>query len=382
MNAEEKKEVSSLELFFDLVFVFAISQLSIHFLHHFSWHGALETIVLMLPIYMVWSYTSWEATLSSVQHSSTRWMLIAVMLTGLFMNASISWAFGKNPFAFIIPFLSIQFGRTFWTIFYSIHRIEHGSKTAYRSQYYKILLWLCLSAPFWITGGFTTNENRFTWWLVASAIDLTGTFLAHPIPGKWLESTNLQFDADHMQERCRLFLIIALGESLLTTGTAVTKVSLTPMVTVTAMFAFAGTVALWMLAFGKVDSLIQNMISQTNNPVRASRYSMNVLMVMVAALIAVAVSNEEVLLSPRESTSVLLSILMTGGPLVYLIAHAWYSKVELKMEPRIQYIGIIAMFALSLTILTVESWIALILVNFTLIILAVIHESNKKGSYE
>jgi hypothetical protein len=52
-------------------------------------------------------------------------------------------------------------------------------------------------------------------------IDLVGTWLAHPLPSRVLRSQNVQFDADHMIERCRLFLLIALGESVLTSGTAI-----------------------------------------------------------------------------------------------------------------------------------------------------------------
>lgn len=80
----QKHEVMPLELFFDLVFVFAVSQLSHHLLEHLSWRGTLETLVLLVAVFTVWFTTSWAATIIPVAQSRTRWMVLAVMLLGLF----------------------------------------------------------------------------------------------------------------------------------------------------------------------------------------------------------------------------------------------------------------------------------------------------------
>lgn len=79
----EKDAVSPLELFFDLVFVFAVSQLSHHLLEHLTWRGAAETLVMLSAVFGVWSGTSFEATLLDVGRSQTQWMMLAVMLVGL-----------------------------------------------------------------------------------------------------------------------------------------------------------------------------------------------------------------------------------------------------------------------------------------------------------
>lgn len=89
MNQSEKEEVSPLELFFDLVFVFALSQLSHHLLDNLTWRGVTETLVLLVAVFTVWSYTSFEATLLQVSQTQTRWVMLAVMLLGLFMNSSL-----------------------------------------------------------------------------------------------------------------------------------------------------------------------------------------------------------------------------------------------------------------------------------------------------
>src|SRR5918997_3719921 len=230
--------VTPLELFFDLVFVFAVSQLSHHLLAHLSWRGAAETLVMLLAVFAVWFYTSWAATMIPADQSRTHWMVLTVMLPGLFMNASVTGAFDAMGWAFVVPLLLIQLGRTFWTY-------VNSPDAVFREHFFRTLLWLIAPSPLWIAGAAADPEARLLWWALAAGIDLVGTWLAHPIPGRKLRSEDVGFAGGHMLERCRLFLIIALGETVLTTGTAVAAASVTPTTLVTGTAALAGTVAMW-----------------------------------------------------------------------------------------------------------------------------------------
>jgi low temperature requirement protein LtrA len=86
---EASNEVSPLELFFDLVFVFAVSQLSEYLLEHLSWRGAAETAVLLIAVFAVWSYTSFSATLPRFGWSMRVGAGFAVLFLALFMNAGL-----------------------------------------------------------------------------------------------------------------------------------------------------------------------------------------------------------------------------------------------------------------------------------------------------
>ena len=338
---EQKYEATFLELFFDLVFVFAVSQLSHHLLTHLSWRGAAETLVMLVAILTVWTYTSWAATKIRADQSRTRWMILAVMLLGLFMNASVTKAFTTSAWAFVIPLLLIQLGRTAWTI-------VNSKKGVYREHYFRVLIWFVAIMPLWIAGAATDPSSRLVWWTLAAGLELTGTWLAHPVPGRRLESENVPFDADHMMERCRLFLIIALGETVLTTGTAIAEVSMTVMTVVTGAFALAGTVALWALSFGRSHILIQQHLEETSDPISTSRYAINVLMVIVAGLIAVAVGNNVVIAHPVGQSSIALSLLLCGGPILFLIAQSWYLWAVLGVSPRLHIIGIAILVLIGL----------------------------------
>ena len=163
----QREAVSPLELFFDLVFVFAVSQLSHHLLAHLSWRGAAETLVLLIAVFGIWSGTSFEATLLNIGRSQARWLLLAVMLAGLFMNAAIADAFEIGGWAFVIPLLVIQAGR-------SILMVVAAATRMLREHYARLLCWIMASAPLWIVGAISDAESRLVWWAGAAAIDLAG----------------------------------------------------------------------------------------------------------------------------------------------------------------------------------------------------------------
>jgi low temperature requirement protein LtrA len=174
------------------------------------------------------------------------------------------------------------------------------------------------------TGAILQAEPRLRWWAGAALIDLAGTWLAHPVPGRALHSKNVEFDADHMIERCRLFLLIALGESVLTSGTALADAPRTLLTVVTGTCALVTIVALWALHFAASGRLLDRYVQTTTDPILAARRTVNGLLVSVTGLVAVAVANELAIAHPHGQTSVTLSLLLFGGPLLYLLSQTVY----------------------------------------------------------
>jgi low temperature requirement protein LtrA len=210
------------------------------------------------------------------------------------------------------------------------------------------------------------------WWASAAGVDQIGRWLAHPIPGRRLRSENVEFDADHMLERCRLFLLIALGETVVTTGMAIAQASITVMTLATGTFALAGTVALWALSFGRSHRLIIQHLEKTSDPIRASRHAVNALTVMVAGLIAVAVANEEVIAHPYGHTSFALSLLLAGGPILFLAAQGWYLWAVPNVRSQLHMIGGVALLLVGFATLAVPPYVALLLVGASVSTLAIL----------
>jgi len=360
-----EQSVTARELVFDLVFVFAVMQLSHHLLEHLSWRGAAETLVLLLAVFAVWYYTSWEAIVVQATHRRTLMMILTVILLGLFMNASLTRAFEASSWAFVIPFLLIQLGRTTWTLM-------NAPDAAYREHYRRTLIWLVATTPLWLAGAATDPNLRLWWWGLAAGLDLIGTWLAHPVPGRRLHSEHMVFEGDHMLERCRLFLIIALGETVLGTGTALAGTTLTPVVVITGTAALIGTVALWTLGFGRAVHLTERHLARSANPVRTSRLAGNALTVMVAGLIVVAVANEQVIAHPTGHPSLTLTLLLFGGPILFLLAQGWYLWAVPGVWSRLHLAGSVLLMLAGVITLTAPPYVALILAGATLAAVALL----------
>src|ERR687885_386940 len=112
----EEQRVTPLELFFDLVYVFAITQLSHLLLDHLTIEGALETLFLLLAVWWAWVYTTWVANWFDPDRLPVRLMLVVVMLASLVMSVAIPEAFGERGLMFAAAYVVIQVGCTLFVV--------------------------------------------------------------------------------------------------------------------------------------------------------------------------------------------------------------------------------------------------------------------------
>src|SRR5712672_3967625 len=145
----QHSRVTYAELFFDLVFVFAVTQLSHTLLGDFTPLGALQTTLLFLGVWWVWVYTSWITNWLNPELTPVRVLLFLLLLGGLVLSTSIPKAFESRGLWFALAYAAMQVGRTlFWLIATPKHRMP------VRHNAIRILVWLSGSAVFWILGGF------------------------------------------------------------------------------------------------------------------------------------------------------------------------------------------------------------------------------------
>src|ERR671920_1694821 len=119
-----EQRVTPLELFFDLVYVFAITQLSHLLLDHLTIEGALETLFLLLAVWWAWIYTTWTTNWFDPDRLPVRLMLVAVMLASLLMSVAIPEAFGERGLMFALAYVAIQVGRTAFAVL-TLHGASH-----------------------------------------------------------------------------------------------------------------------------------------------------------------------------------------------------------------------------------------------------------------
>jgi low temperature requirement protein LtrA len=145
--------VTYVELFFDLVFVFAITQISHTMLAHFTPLGVLQTTILFLAVWWVWIFTSWITNWLDPERTPIRVMLFGLMIAGLLLSTSIPKAFERG-LAFAFAF--VHAGRAL-----GIHiLVDPKSQPGLRMNLLRITFWLAFSGIFWIAGGLAEGQTR------------------------------------------------------------------------------------------------------------------------------------------------------------------------------------------------------------------------------
>src|SRR5918992_4607236 len=105
------QRVSTLELFYDLVFVFAITQVSHFLLEHLTWGGAGQALIVLLAVWWSWNYTTWTTNELDTETVPVRLLLLALMLVSLLMSVAIPQAFEAHALLFAGSYVAIQIGR-------------------------------------------------------------------------------------------------------------------------------------------------------------------------------------------------------------------------------------------------------------------------------
>src|SRR5919112_1035040 len=328
-----EQRVTPLELFFDLVYVFAVTQLSHLLLDHLSIRGVLETLFLLLAVWGVWVYTAWFTNWFDPDRLPVRLVLVAVMLASLLMSVAIPEAFGERGLMFALAYVAIQVGRTAFT--FIALRKSLGTSHPLSRTFRRILTWFVVSGVVWIIGGLLEGEARYALWLLALAVDYSGPVVGYYVPGLGRSRTEeWTIEGGHFAERCQLFVIIALGESILVTGTTFGEIE-TSVATVAAfVVAFLGSVALWWIYFARAAETAREVFASSEDPGRIARSAYTYFhLPMIAGIIAVAAADELTVAHPGEPGTLASIALTIGGTALFLAGQAFFKWAVFGLLP-------------------------------------------------
>jgi low temperature requirement protein LtrA len=312
----QHSRVTYAELFFDLVFVFAVTQISHTLLGRFTPLGAVQTTLLFLAVWWVWVYTSWVTNWLNPERTPVRILLFLLMLGGLVLSTSIPKAFESRGLWFAAAYAAMQVGRTLFLL----ASIPRTQPSIHRNAI-RILVWLSTSAIFWIAGGLAEGHSRLLLWAVALGIEYLSPAARFWVPKLGASSIeDWTVEGGHMAERCAGFIIIALGESIVVTGATFADLSWTAETVTAFVSAFIGALAMWWIYFHKGAEAGSEQISNSSEPGRLARLAYTYLhMPIVAGIILSAVANELVLTHPADHSDLKTVISSIGGPLLFLI---------------------------------------------------------------
>ena len=273
-----------------------------------------------------------------------RLVLLVVMASSLLMAVAIPEAFGRLAPLFACSYVLLQVVRNAFNV-YATPR-DNPFYIIFR----RILAWSLVSGVLWLAGGFAPSGARTWLWIAALAVDYVA-----PSVGYWTPrlgrsgTTEWEIEAAHFAERFQLFIIIALGESIVVTGATASSLVLDFANGTALMVAFGTSAALWWLYFDEVGWRAQRFLSRSHDSGRLARDAYTYLHIpIVAGIIVVAVGDELVIAHPGASPSGVELAVILGGPALYLVGHTLFRLRMIHNVSRKRVVAMVAILALAL----------------------------------
>lgn len=334
-------QVGAIELFFDLVYVFTIIQLSHFLLEHLTWTGAAQAGVLFLAVWWGWNYTAWAMNWLDPEHATVRGLLAVLMLAALAMAVAVPHAFTEHAWLFVAGYLFLQVVRSAFMV------LAFRGGTMGRN-YAQLLVWVVVGGLLWVSGLLVEDELRLLVWAVAVTFDYLAPYAGFWVPGRGrTPMSSWPLDEAHLAERNRLVFIIALGESILILGGTLADVEWRPAVLTAAVIGFATVALLWWLYFsyrlGNAEHELPAGVDATTMARAAFAYAHAL---MVAGVIVVAVGIEEVTLHPDDAATGAVAATIVGGPALYLLGNVVYNRARSGIVPRSRLVALASLVVL------------------------------------
>jgi len=247
-------------------------------------------------------------------------VLTAVMLGSLLMAAALPEAFGDRALLFAASYVALQVGRNLagaWLL-KRRHRL--------RGVFERLVVWSAASGVLWLAGAVLDPDQRLLLWIPALALELAAPVAGYWLPGRGRAVTSdWDIEGTHFAERCQVFIIIALGESIVVTGATASEAGLTSTVVLCLVVAFVETAALWWLYFGTATENARVTISDSDDPGRLARDAYTYAhLPIVAGIIATAVAANMLIAAPHEAPSGVGVAMILGGPALYLLGESLF----------------------------------------------------------
>jgi low temperature requirement protein LtrA len=362
----EKHAVTPLELFFALVFVFALTQVTTLMADDLTWLGVLRGFAVLSAVWWAWAAYAWLTNTIDIDDDMlSRLVILVAMASMLVAGLAVPQAFGEYAALFGVAYFVV---RLLHVVLYAvIARDDPDVLGAVR----RLAPGLIGAATLIVVAGFVpAGPARAALWVVALLID----YLSPLVSG----TTGWKLDVGHFVERHGLIIIIALGESMVALGVSAAGETLTSGVIVATSLGIVVISAMWWLYFDVVAIAAERRLESLSGPERTAtaRDSYTYIHVlMVFGIVLVALGLKKTLLAIDDPLKAVAEVALLGGLALYLLAHVAFRLRNIRTLNVQRLIAALLLLALipvgtlmtSLALLAIVTVIMVALVGYEVI---------------
>jgi low temperature requirement protein LtrA len=306
----EERRTSPVELLWDLVFVFAITQVTALLAHELSWKGFGQALLVLALLWWAWSAFVWLANAADPRGLTLRAALVAAMVLIFIVGLTVPHAFGDDATLFAVAYTGVRLIHL--ALYADTSRRGQASWTAIAGFSVTVVIGMALL----ITGSFFDGATRAILWVTAAAIDYAGP--------AWLTRERLRglqrVSVAHFAERYSLGIIICIGESIVASGAAASGHPLHASLIAAVTFGLLIATGLWWTYFGGLSEKAEERLRTHDDPVLAAADSYSYLhLLLVTGIIVFAVGVKFAVAHPDDPLSEGARLALCGGIALYLL---------------------------------------------------------------
>jgi low temperature requirement protein LtrA len=350
----DEHQVTPLELFFDLVFVFAITQVTSLLADSPTWAGVLRGMLVLAALWWAWSTYAWLTSTIDVDEGVVRLVMLGAMAAMFGVALAVPGSFGDDAVLFGVAYLFVR------VLHLVLSAIPARDDPGRRGALLRFVPTALLGASLLVLAGFLDGNARIAVWVVALAIDYLGPVVVGVGQG-W------QVAPEHFAERHGLFIIIALGESFIAIGLGLgTGFELVAGVIVAAALGIVAASALWWLYFDVAAIFARRRLIQAQGLElhRLALHSYSYLhLPMFAGIVLFAFGLKTTIGHVGEPLDTIPAVGLCGGAALYLLGHIAFLLRTTGRVFRRRTIGAAVLLALIPLAVAIPALAALALVS-------------------
>jgi len=306
----DEHEVTPVELFFDLVFVFAITQVTRLFVQEPTWLGLLRGMLVLAAVWWAWNCFAWLTSAENVDEGGVRLAILGTTALMLGVALAVPRAFARDAILFSVAYFLVR------VMHVALSLIVRREDTASREALLRFIPTALIGASLLVIAAFAQGDLRVALWIIALLIDYSGPAVVGMGQG-WAVAP------DHFAERYGLITLIALGESVVAVGVAA-NFALNAKELLAAALGIITVSALWWLYFDVGALFVRRRFRAATGAERArlARDAYSYLhLPLVGGIVLFAFGLEATLSRPGERLQTVPAVALCGGAALYLLAH-------------------------------------------------------------